>query len=127
MKEDVIEKALERLITAIISDSDTELSRIEMLEEAVSYAAIALGMSPPDAKALREQLDTVAVQVIADKILMEDLKIYQVILTEEKDEHIASVFATTDATMSNKIASLLGEQEKDNKKKPKKPVDYSIN
>lgn len=117
-----IQKALERIVTALVSDADEDLSRLDMLEEAVSYAAIALGMSPPDHKALREQLDTVAVQVIADKLDADNLQLYQALLKDAEDDHVASVFATRDAKLSSKVAKVMEEHVK-----RADSTDYSVN
>jgi tRNA A22 N-methylase len=118
-------KALERLVTSLISEADPDLSRLDMVEEAISYAALILGMSPPDHKALREQLDTVAVQLITDKVERENIKIYQVAVTCEHDHHVASVFATTDDFLASELSRSV-DKIVDNKSK-KTAQDFSIN
>ncbi len=116
-------KALERLVTALLSEADPDLSRLDMMEEAISYAALILGMSPPEQKALREQLDTVAVQLITDKVEHENLKVYQVAVTCEHDRHVASVFATADDALAAELSQAV-ERNAINKKSSK---DFSIN
>lgn len=116
-------KALERLVTAILSEADPDLSRLDMVEEAISYAALMLGMSPPDQKALRDQLDTVAVQLITDKVEHENLKVYQVAVTCEHDRHVASVFATADDGLADELASVVERSAL----KKQKSQDFSIN
>lgn len=116
-------KALERLVTALLSEADPDLSRLDMMEEAISYAALILGMSPPEQKALREQLDTVAVQLITDKVEYENLKVYQVAVTCEHDRHVASVFATAD----DALAAELTQAVERNATQKKSSKDFSIN
>lgn len=126
MKDTTVQKALERLVTSLISDVDSDLNRLDMVEEALSYAALALGMSPPDQKSLREQLDTVAVQLLTDKVERENLKVYQVAVTCEQDDHIASVFATADTALAADLSGVI-ERHASNSARKKHSQDFSVN
>jgi tRNA A22 N-methylase len=118
-------KALERLVTSLISEADADISRLELVEEAISYSALILGMTPPEQKALREQLDTVAVQLIADKVEYEDLKVYQVAVTCQHDQHVASVFATADPVLAEELSRAV--ERSVSQKSKKTSQDFSIN
>ena len=118
-------KALERLVTSLISEADADISRLELVEEAISYSALILGMTPPEQKALREQLDTVAVQLIADKVEYEDLKVYQVAVTCQHDQHVASVFATADPVLAEELSRAV--ERSVSQKNKKTSQDFSIN
>jgi hypothetical protein len=118
-------KALERLVTSLISEADADISRLELVEEAISYSALMLGMTPPEQKALREQLDTVAVQLIADKVEYEDLKVYQVAVTCQHDQHVASVFATADPVLAEELSRAV--ERNVSQKNKKTSQDFSIN
>lgn len=118
-------KALERLVTSLISEADADISRLELVEEAISYSALILGMTPPEQKALREQLDTVAVQLIADKVEYEDLKVYQVAVTCQHDQHVASVFATADPVLAEELSRAV--ERNVSQKNKKTSQDFSIN
>jgi hypothetical protein len=125
MKDTTIQKALERLVTSLVSDVDSELCRLDMVEEAMSYAALALGMSPPDQHHLRDQLDTVAVQLITDKVERENLKVYQVAVTGDRDEHISSVFATADTGLAAELSRIVERHASNGNKKQSQ--DFSVN
>jgi hypothetical protein len=118
-------KALERLVTSLISEADADISRLELVEEAISYSALILGMTPPEQKALREQLDTVAVQLIADKVEYEQLKVYQVAVTCQHDQHVASVFATTDPVLAEELSRAVERNVSQTNKKTSQ--DFSVN
>jgi len=118
-------KALERLVTSLISEADADISRLELVEEAISYSALILGMTPPEQKALREQLDTVAVQLIADKVEYEQLKVYQVAVTCQHDQHVASVFATADPVLAEELSRAV--ERSVSQKNKKTSQDFSIN
>lgn len=124
MKDTTTVKALERIVKALIADADEELTRLDMIEEALSYASLVLGMTPPDQKALRDQLDTVAAQILADKIEREGLKVFQAVLTCEHDEHLATVVAVSDPDLAHTINKMVERfVEKTNKPNP----NYSVN
>jgi tRNA A22 N-methylase len=82
-------------------------------------------MTPPEQKALREQLDTVAVQLIADKVEYEDLKVYQVAVTCQHDQHVASVFATADPVLAEELSRAV--ERSVSQKSKKTSQDFSIN
>lgn len=137
---DTYKKALERLVKAL-SDKELDLSgdvvaRIELLEEALSYAVIALGKPRIDHEELLERLDNLAVQLVMDRMSRMDLYVYHVKVSDEDDEPMFSLFSTFDDKLATDINACIqhkvdqtAAKEKPapvSVKKDKEP-DYSIN
>jgi hypothetical protein len=125
-KDDVAAKALERLVLALVSSPDTELTRTDMIEEALNYSALALGMSLPNVTALQEQLTTVAVEVLSDRAILSDARAYVVNVTCAEDQHLATVVATGDDDIADEIKRVV-DRHQARKQPPRPAVDYSIN
>lgn len=121
---DPVGKALERIVSALLGEVDPKISRLDMIEEALNYASLLLKMAPPDHDALREQLDTVAIQLLADKVEREDMKLYYVKVTDEDDKHMATVVGTCDPDVAEALKVLVEEASPPKKKDPK---NYTIN
>lgn len=119
-------KALKRLMDSLLNDVADGLSRAEVLEEALSYAAIVTKQDLPNPDELRDQLDSVAVQMLVDKVEREDLKVYQVGVTCDHDEHIATIVATMDDTIAAEVDAVV-VRHAEKAKKAAEEADYSIN
>jgi len=103
-------KALQRLVKAL-THPETDMNRIEMVEGALAYAAIALGEDVDEDSLIRENLEQLAAQTLIDKLDRENLTVYQYAVQGGNEEELGSVMVTTSPTLgamvSEQIKALL--------------------
>ena len=105
---DMTTKALQRLVEAL-THPETDMNRIEMIEGALAYAALALGEDVDDEESLiRENLEQLAAQTLIDKLDRENLTVYQYAVQGGNEEELGSVMVTTSPT----LGALVSEQIK---------------
>lgn len=98
--------ALRLLVEALVLGSDEEANRIDMIEAALSNAAKVLD-EDLDNEAVKDNLETLAVQTLVSKMDDEGLTIYRLAVKDPHDDaEIASIVTTTNPL----LGSLLSEQ-----------------
>jgi hypothetical protein len=97
--KDLVKKALERLVSSLTS-KEVKSNRIEMIEEALLLARLALGesdsMSEAEADDLVSNLETLGLQIVIDSMDRQDLVLYRAKVTFSDDaQNPACVIVTT--------------------------------
>jgi hypothetical protein len=105
--DDLFRPALERLVAALSGPEKDNMTRLSMLEEAVHYSIASLGLERPETEELHSTFLDLATQIIVDKMEMDDVGIYRIMVsgsTEEQQNETAAVLVAS--TLPNVMQDL---------------------
>lgn len=114
-------KALERLVSALL-DEEHDDNRVEAIEEALIGAQLALDREETfDEEDLYENLTTLAIQQIVNKMGREGLQIFRArVVLDNEEEEVIEMVATSNPVISGIIEHTIQQYLK-----PTSPLDIN--
>ena len=120
---DLLLQALERLVAALCAP-EAKSNRIEMVEEALVYARVALGkkgeMTEKEREDLFSNLETLGLQIIVDAMDRQDLSLYQATVSFSDTTESAVIVASNHPVIGPLLSSHV-EQLVNARNHPDKP------
>jgi hypothetical protein len=101
--EDLMKKALQRLVDALLSPCE-EQPRVEAVEEALTYAGLALGHRPIDYDTLQDQMETLAAQILLDSLNQSSAVCRSIRINDEDD---AAIVTTTSPVLARHLVEVI--------------------
>lgn len=99
-------KALSFLVQALTTDEDG-VSRLDMVEEALTLATLALGAPEVDTAKLEDAMETLATQVLVNNLERHDHVCQRISLVCEHGDENAVVIVTTNPDLANKLDGVI--------------------
>lgn len=129
MKEadDLFRKALERLV-ASLSVEEGHSNRIEMVEEALTYAQIVMGKKPMTEAEHTEfmaNMEALGIQILVDSMDRQDLALYRAKVTFSDDDNAACIIVTAHPVLAPLIDRHVEQMVNAHPDKPK--TNYEVN